>query len=69
MAQDKLETRLVELESQVAQNQETLDELNEVVRKQWQDIDLLKAEMQVLGREVLRLTEGEAEARLRKTSP
>ncbi len=54
------EQRLVELESQVAQNQATIDELNDQVRRLWDELDVVKAEVKVLGREILNETEGEA---------
>ncbi len=54
------EQRLVELESQVAQNQATIDELNDQVRKLWDELEMVKAEVKVLGREILAETEGEA---------
>lgn len=60
MTKDNMEARLVELESQVAQNQKTLEELNEVVIRQGELIDRLKGEIEVLGREILLTTEGEA---------
>jgi len=60
-----LEARLVELESQVAQNQKTIEELNEVVCRQEADLKRLQAEMGVLGREILRETEGEAEPHIK----
>ena len=60
MAAASSETRLVELESQVAQNQDTIDELNDQVRKLWDQLEQVKAEVKVLGREILAETEGEA---------
>ena len=60
MTKDATETRLVALESQVAQNQKTIEELNEVVVRQGKEIDRLKGEIEVLGREILIETEGEA---------
>ncbi len=60
MAATDGEQRLVELESQVAQNQATIDELNDQVRKLWDELEMVKAEVKVLGREILAETEGEA---------
>lgn len=60
MTNDATEARLVELESLVAQHQKTIEELNDVVVRQGQQIDRLKGEIEVLGREILRETEGEA---------
>ena len=59
------EQRLVELESQVAQNQATIDELNDQVRKLWDELEMVKAEVKVLGREILAETEGEATPHLK----
>lgn len=60
MTNDATEARLVELESLVAQHQKTIEELNDVVVRQGQQLDRLKGEIEVLGREILRETEGEA---------
>ena len=49
-----------ELEAQIAYNEKMLNELSDVVTAQGQEIDRLKAEIDVLGRQVLQLTEGEA---------
>ena len=61
MNQEALDSRMTALESQVAQNERTIEELNEVVRRNGEEIDQLKAEIAVLGRQLLQLTEGEAE--------
>ena len=60
MAEASAEIRLIELESLVAQNQVTIDELNDQVRKLWDQLEQVKAEVKVLGREILAETEGEA---------
>ncbi|MGF1609835.1 MAG: SlyX family protein [Kiloniellales bacterium] len=60
MTSEATEARLVKLESLVAQNQKTIEELNEVVVDQGQQLDRLKGEIEVLGREILLQTEGEA---------
>ncbi len=60
MTSEATEARLVKLESLVAQNQKTIEELNEVVVDQGQQLDRLKGEIEVLGRQILLLTEGEA---------
>lgn len=49
-----------ELEAQVAYNEKMLNDLSDVVTAQGQEIDRLKAEIDVLGRQILQLTEGEA---------
>lgn len=59
------EARIVALESRVAINQKTIDELNDEVVRQGAEIDKLKAEVEVLGRQILRDTEGEAEPHLK----
>ena len=65
MADSNTEQRLVELESRVAQLQETLDELDEVIRRQATSLDEVRAEVKVLGRERLEAIEGQAEPHLR----
>lgn len=49
-----------ELEAQVAYTEKMLNDLSDVVTAQGQEIDRLKAEIDVLGRQMLQLTEGEA---------
>ena len=39
------ETRITELEVQLAHQTATLDELNDMVAKQWQEIDWLKKQL------------------------
>jgi len=39
------DTRITELEVQLAHQTATIDELNEVVAKQWQEIDWLKKQL------------------------
>lgn len=65
MSDTSMETRMVELESQVALNQKTIEELNDEVVRQGAEIDKLKAEVEVLGRQILRDTEGEAEPHIK----
>ncbi len=48
------------LEAQIAYNEKMLNDLSDVVTAQGREIDRLKAEMDVLGRQVLQITEGEA---------
>ena len=62
------EARIVALESRVAINQKTIDELNDEVVRQGAEIDKLKAEVEVLGRQILRDTEGEAEPHIKAGS-
>jgi uncharacterized coiled-coil protein SlyX len=50
---------LEKLEAQVAYNEKMLNELNDLVAAQGREIDKLKAEVEVLGRQVLQITEGE----------
>lgn len=49
-----------DLEAQIAYNEKMLNELSDVVTAQGREIDRLKAEMDVLGRQILQITEGEA---------
>ncbi len=49
-----------EIETEIAYNQKTLSELNEIVRQHAIEIEELKAEVQLLGRQILSLTENEA---------
>ena len=65
MANEATEARLVTLETQVAQNQKTIEELNEVVVRQGRQIDRLQGEIEVFGREILLQTEGEAGTRIK----
>ena len=51
---------LEKLEAQISYNEKMLNELNEIVAAQAREIDTLKAEVEVLGRQVLQITEGEA---------
>ncbi|GAB4391448.1 MAG: hypothetical protein Tsb0032_03250 [Kiloniellaceae bacterium] len=51
-----------DLEAQIAYNEKMLNDLSDVVTAQGQEIDRLKAEIEVLGRQILQLTEGEAGA-------
>ena len=65
MNETSMDARLVELESQVAQNQRTIEELNDEVVRQGAAIDKLKAEIEVLGRQILRETEGESQPHIK----
>jgi uncharacterized coiled-coil protein SlyX len=65
MTNESIEARLVELESQLAQTQRTIEELNEEVVRQGQKLDRLMAQVEVLGHEILRETEGEAEPHIK----
>jgi uncharacterized coiled-coil protein SlyX len=47
------------LEAQVAYNEKMLSDLNDLMTAQGREIDQLKAEIEVLGRQVLQITEGE----------
>lgn len=48
-----------DLEAQVAFNEKMLNDLSDIVTAQGREIDKLKAEIDVLGRQILQLTEGE----------
>ncbi len=50
---------LEKLEAQIAYNEKMLSDLNDIVAAQAAEIDELKAEIKVLGRQVLQITEGE----------
>jgi len=50
---------LENLEAQVAYNEKMLNDLNVIVAAQADEIDRMKAEIKVLGRQVLQITEGE----------
>lgn len=52
------DTRLAELETQITYNEETIADLNKVVTKQAGDIEKLQKEVEILGRQILELTEG-----------
>lgn len=65
MSETSMDARMVELESQVALNQKTIEDLNDEVVRQGAEIDKLKAEVEVLGRQILRDTEGEAEPHIK----
>lgn len=58
---NEIDTKTMEkLEAQVAYNEKMLNDLNDLVTSQGRAIDLLKAEVELLGRQVLQITEGEA---------
>ena len=61
MSDTAVNDRLVDLERQVAETQKTVDELNDLATRLWQEVDLLKADLKIIGRQVLDLTEGQAE--------
>ncbi len=61
MTETTVNQRLVDLERQVAENQKTVDELNDLATRLWQEVDLLKADLKIIGRQVLDMTEGQAE--------
>ena len=50
---------LENLQAQVAYNEKMINDLSEMVTAQGREIDKLKAEIEVLGREMLQITEGE----------
>lgn len=54
------DTRLAKLETQITYNEETIADLNKVVTKQAGDIVKLQKEVEILGRQILELTEGTA---------
>ena len=49
-----------DLEAQIAYTEKMLNDLSDVVTAQGQEIDRLKAEIDILGRQILQITEGEA---------
>ena len=49
-----------DLEAHVAYNEKMINDLSEVVVAQGREIDRLRAEIEVLGRQLLQITEGEA---------
>lgn len=51
---------LEDLEAHVAYNEKMINDLSEMVVSQGREIDRLKAEIEVLGRQILQLSEGEA---------
>lgn len=53
------EADLTQLQAQIAYNERALGDLSKIVADQAEEIDKLKAEMEVLGRQILQLTEGE----------
>ncbi len=65
MTEDSMIERVTELESHVVRNERTLEELSEVVRRNGDELVTLKAEIAVLGREILQLTEGEREPHMK----
>jgi uncharacterized coiled-coil protein SlyX len=60
MAKDIENRRATELETEIAYEQKTIGELNKIVREHSEAIEELKAEVQLLGRQILSLTENEA---------
>lgn len=61
MTEAKTESRLDAVESAIAEFERAFEDLSEMVRRQHGEIDTLKAEIKVLGRQVLDMTEGERE--------
>ena len=59
--EDGLDARLVALETMLAETQRTLDDLSEVVIRQGEQLDALKAQVEILGREILRDADSRAE--------
>lgn len=51
---------LEDLQAHVAYNEKMITDLSEVVVAQGREIEKLRAEIEVLGRQVLQITEGEA---------
>lgn len=51
---------LEDLQALVAYNEKMITDLSEMVVTQGREIERLRAEMEVLGRQVLQITEGEA---------
>ena len=51
---------LEDLQAHVAYNEKMITDLSEVVVAQSRDIEKLRAEVEVLGRQILQITEGEA---------
>ncbi|NIA71448.1 SlyX family protein [Pelagibius litoralis] len=50
---------LTEVQAQIAYNERMLSDLSQVVADQGKAIEKMKAEIEVLGRQVLQITEGE----------
>lgn len=59
MMNDNERSTLDKLEAQVAYNEKMLNDLNELVTAQAREIEQLKAAIEVLGRQILQITEGE----------
>lgn len=53
---------LEDLQALIAYNEKTLADLSDMVVAQGREIDKLRAEMEVLGRQILQITEGEADS-------
>jgi uncharacterized coiled-coil protein SlyX len=49
-----------DLQAHVAYNEKMINDLSEVVVAQGRELDRLRAEIEVLGRQLLQITEGEA---------
>jgi uncharacterized coiled-coil protein SlyX len=49
-----------DLQAHVAYNEKMINDLSEVVVAQGRELDKLRAEIEVLGRQLLQITEGEA---------
>ena len=59
MTEAQTDSRLDTVESAVAEIERAFEDLSEMVRRQHGEIDTLKAEIKVLGRQLLGMTEGE----------
>jgi uncharacterized coiled-coil protein SlyX len=59
MMNDNERSTLDKLEAQVAYNEKMLNDLNDLVTAQAREIEQLKAGIEVLGRQILQITEGE----------
>ena len=55
MSNENTETRLAELEVQIAHQNETIDGLNEAVVKQWKEIDRLTRRVRLLSEQLMSL--------------
>ena len=63
MMETGLDARLIALEVMLAENQRTIDDLSEVVIRQGEQLDSLKAQVEHLGQAIMRAAESQAEPR------